>query len=266
MGDDAPGRSECRFRRPRRKISRWRQGVRSGAERAARASAAGQAAMFFCSFMASTRCSPRRSTARRSSPTTRRPPASRCCSPGRRAESPPPMSTISIARPRRATASSTRCVSCSPATRKRSMCSPIPWAIGSRSRRSGRSRSRATSVTRTRSATSFLAAPDIDIDVFKSQMRRFGKPRKPFYVVLSQDDRALFLSRTIAGGVTRVGDSARYRGARLARGDRHRSHRPQGDRRDEPRQIRPTRLRRARAARLSPGMPRITSERRGRHG
>ncbi len=53
----------------------------------------------------------------------------------------------------------------------------------------------------------FLAAPDIDIDVFKSQMRRFGKPRKPFYIVLSNDDRALFLSRTIAGGVTRVGDS-----------------------------------------------------------
>jgi len=52
-----------------------------------------------------------------------------------------------------------------------------------------------------------LAAPDIDIDVFKSQLRRFGKPRKPFYVVLSEDDRALFLSRTIAGGVTRVGDS-----------------------------------------------------------
>ena len=53
----------------------------------------------------------------------------------------------------------------------------------------------------------FLAAPDIDIDVFKSQMRRFGKPRKPIYVVLSKDDRALFLSRTIAGGVTRVGDN-----------------------------------------------------------
>jgi esterase/lipase superfamily enzyme len=52
----------------------------------------------------------------------------------------------------------------------------------------------------------FLAAPDIDIDVFKSQLRRFGKPRKPFYVVLSKDDRALFLSKTIAGGVTRVGD------------------------------------------------------------
>ncbi len=53
----------------------------------------------------------------------------------------------------------------------------------------------------------YLAAPDIDIDVFKSQMRRFGKPRKPFYIILSQDDRALFLSRTIAGGVTRVGDN-----------------------------------------------------------
>lgn len=53
-----------------------------------------------------------------------------------------------------------------------------------------------------------LAAPDIDIDVFKAQLRRMGKPRKPFYVVLSRDDRALFLSRTIAGGVTRVGDTA----------------------------------------------------------
>jgi esterase/lipase superfamily enzyme len=56
--------------------------------------------------------------------------------------------------------------------------------------------------------TILLAAPDIDIDVFKSQLRRFGKPQKPFYVVLSKDDRALFLSRTIAGGVTRVGDAS----------------------------------------------------------
>ena len=56
--------------------------------------------------------------------------------------------------------------------------------------------------------TILLAAADIDIDVFKSQLRRFGKPQKPFYVVLSQDDRALFLSRTIAGGVTRVGDAS----------------------------------------------------------
>lgn len=51
----------------------------------------------------------------------------------------------------------------------------------------------------------FLAAPDIDIDVFKSQMRRFGKPRKPFYIVLSKDDQALRASSFIAGGGNRVG-------------------------------------------------------------
>jgi esterase/lipase superfamily enzyme len=50
-----------------------------------------------------------------------------------------------------------------------------------------------------------LAAPDIDIDVFKSQMRRFGKPRKPFYIVLSKDDKALGASRFIAGGQERLG-------------------------------------------------------------
>lgn len=51
----------------------------------------------------------------------------------------------------------------------------------------------------------FLAAPDIDIDVFKSQMRRFGKPRKPFYIVLSKDDQALRASSFIAGGGSRHG-------------------------------------------------------------
>jgi esterase/lipase superfamily enzyme len=54
----------------------------------------------------------------------------------------------------------------------------------------------------------FLAAPDIDIDVFKSQMRRFGKPKRPFYIVLSKDDRALWLSNAIAGGAARVGDTS----------------------------------------------------------
>jgi esterase/lipase superfamily enzyme len=51
----------------------------------------------------------------------------------------------------------------------------------------------------------FLAAPDIDVDVFKSQMRRFGKPRKPYYIVLSKDDKALGFSKFIAGGENRVG-------------------------------------------------------------
>ncbi len=50
-----------------------------------------------------------------------------------------------------------------------------------------------------------LAAPDIDVDVFKSQMRRFGKPRKPFYIVVSKDDKALGASRFIAGGQERLG-------------------------------------------------------------
>jgi esterase/lipase superfamily enzyme len=50
------------------------------------------------------------------------------------------------------------------------------------------------------------AAPDIDLDVFKSQLRSFGTIRKPFYVILSEDDRALWASKFIAGGETRVGD------------------------------------------------------------
>jgi esterase/lipase superfamily enzyme len=54
----------------------------------------------------------------------------------------------------------------------------------------------------------FLADADIDMDVFKSQMRRFGKPKKPFYVIVSRDDQALQFSSTIAGGKSRLGDDA----------------------------------------------------------
>lgn len=50
-----------------------------------------------------------------------------------------------------------------------------------------------------------LAAPDIDLDVFKSQMRRFGKPAKPFFIVLSKDDKALGASNFLAGGQGRLG-------------------------------------------------------------
>ena len=50
-----------------------------------------------------------------------------------------------------------------------------------------------------------LAAPDLDLDVFKSQMQRIGKPRRPFFIVLSRDDKALGFSSFIAGGQTRVG-------------------------------------------------------------
>jgi esterase/lipase superfamily enzyme len=51
-----------------------------------------------------------------------------------------------------------------------------------------------------------LASPDIDVDVFKSQMRRYGKPEKPFIVLLSEDDRALRLAGLIAGSKPRVGE------------------------------------------------------------
>jgi esterase/lipase superfamily enzyme len=51
----------------------------------------------------------------------------------------------------------------------------------------------------------FLAAPDIDVDVFKSQMRRFGRPRKPFYIVLSRDDQALRVSSFLADKDSRLG-------------------------------------------------------------
>lgn len=51
-----------------------------------------------------------------------------------------------------------------------------------------------------------LAAPDIDIDVFRSQMARIGTPKQPFLIVLSRDDRALAVSRFIAGDQSRLGD------------------------------------------------------------
>ena len=53
-----------------------------------------------------------------------------------------------------------------------------------------------------------LAAPDIDIDVFKAQMRRFGRPKKPFIIVLSKDDKALGLSNFLADGQARLGADA----------------------------------------------------------
>jgi len=51
-----------------------------------------------------------------------------------------------------------------------------------------------------------LAAPDIDVDVFKAQLRSFGDKRRQLFVVLSKDDRALAFSRFVAGGENRVGD------------------------------------------------------------
>ncbi|TYC63643.1 alpha/beta hydrolase [Rhodobacterales bacterium] len=50
-----------------------------------------------------------------------------------------------------------------------------------------------------------LAAPDIDIDLFKSQLKQIGRPRKPYVVIVSRDDKALSLSQRLSGGIERVG-------------------------------------------------------------
>jgi esterase/lipase superfamily enzyme len=51
-----------------------------------------------------------------------------------------------------------------------------------------------------------LAAPDIDIDLFRTQIALLPKPfREKIYILISKDDAALRLSRRIAGGVPRVG-------------------------------------------------------------
>ncbi len=51
-----------------------------------------------------------------------------------------------------------------------------------------------------------LASPDVDVDVFKSQMKRYGMPDKPFLLMLSRNDRALNISGIIAGNRPRLGE------------------------------------------------------------
>ncbi len=50
-----------------------------------------------------------------------------------------------------------------------------------------------------------LAAPDVDVDVFRRQIAEMGKPRPSFSLFVSQDDRALALSRRVWGGGVRLG-------------------------------------------------------------
>jgi esterase/lipase superfamily enzyme len=50
-----------------------------------------------------------------------------------------------------------------------------------------------------------LASPDIDIDLFRSQMGEIDTTFDRFFVLLSKEDSALLASRRIAGGVPRVG-------------------------------------------------------------
>ncbi|NDR57915.1 alpha/beta hydrolase [Aliiruegeria sabulilitoris] len=50
-----------------------------------------------------------------------------------------------------------------------------------------------------------LASPDIDADVFAKQVMAVPREQRQFYVLVSDDDAALRLSRKVAGGVPRVG-------------------------------------------------------------
>ncbi len=53
--------------------------------------------------------------------------------------------------------------------------------------------------------TVILASPDIDIDVFRKQVSEIPEPRPDFIIFVSQNDKALALSSTIAGNVSRLG-------------------------------------------------------------
>jgi esterase/lipase superfamily enzyme len=50
-----------------------------------------------------------------------------------------------------------------------------------------------------------LASPDLDIDVFRRQVEEMGRDRPRITIFVSRHDRALALSRLLAGGVTRLG-------------------------------------------------------------
>lgn len=60
-----------------------------------------------------------------------------------------------------------------------------------------------------------MASPDIDIDLFETQLADFNDIKKLFYVFVSDDDRALAASTTIAGGISRVGTTDPKRLAEL---------------------------------------------------
>lgn len=50
-----------------------------------------------------------------------------------------------------------------------------------------------------------LAAPDIDLDVFRTQLEVIGKRQRPTILLIASDDAALQLSRFLSGDVERVG-------------------------------------------------------------
>lgn len=50
-----------------------------------------------------------------------------------------------------------------------------------------------------------LAAPDVDVDVFRTQVQSFGEPRPRFTLFVSRNDKALAFSRRLWGSTDRLG-------------------------------------------------------------
>ncbi len=60
-----------------------------------------------------------------------------------------------------------------------------------------------------------LASPDVDMDVFSSSVERIGALAPNIIVITATNDRALAVSRWIAGGITRVGTAEKARLTKL---------------------------------------------------
>jgi esterase/lipase superfamily enzyme len=76
-------------------------------------------------------------------------------------------------------------------------------ALRGRSMRGGQT---AGSVRADKLKNVMLVAPDVDVDVFRTQIRRMGAARPRIALFVSQDDQALSLSKNIWGGIPRLGD------------------------------------------------------------
>jgi len=76
-------------------------------------------------------------------------------------------------------------------------CSPTMEALHAKVLRAGRIGNKVKNV--------MLVAPDVDVDLFRTQMREMGSARPRFALFVSQDDLALKLSGSIWGGTTRLG-------------------------------------------------------------
>jgi len=67
-------------------------------------------------------------------------------------------------------------------------------------------RNAAAGTRRDKLRNAMLVAPDVDVDVFRTELQRMGDARPQISLFVSQDDDALALSKMIWGDVPRIGD------------------------------------------------------------